>query len=156
MQNMFMKEAIKQAKKAKDIGETPVGAVIVHKGKIIARAYNRRETKKNALMHAEILAINKACKKLGGWRLPDSELYVTLEPCPMCSGAIINARVDKVFFGAYDKKSGCAESVINLFEKGLFNHNVEVVGGVMQNECATLLSSFFKELRAQKKNVKNS
>lgn len=152
MHNKFMKEAIGQAKKAKAIGETPVGAVIVHEGKIIARAYNRRETKKNALMHAEILAINKACKKLGGWRLPHCELYVTLEPCPMCSGAIINARIDKVFFGAYDKKSGCAESVINLFEKGLFNHNVEVVGGVLQDECSKLLSSFFKELRTQKKN----
>ena len=152
----YMKEAIKQAKKAAAIGETPIGAVIVHNGEIIARAYNRRETKKNALLHAEICAIDKACKKLGGWRLPNCEMYVTLEPCPMCSGAIINARIDKVYFGAYDAKSGCAGSVINLFEGGLFNHNVDVTGGVMQEECANMLSSFFKELRTKKTHKNNT
>ena len=152
----YMKEAIKQAKKAAAIGETPIGAVIVHNGEIIARAYNRRETKKNALLHAEICAIDKACKKLGGWRLPNCEMYVTLEPCPMCSGAIINARIDKVYFGAYDAKSGCAGSVINLFEDGLFNHNVDVTGGVMQEECANMLSSFFKELRTKKMHKNNT
>ena len=111
----FMKEALKQAKKAASIGETPIGAVIVRDGEIIARGYNKRETKKNALLHAEIIAINKACKKLGGWRLPRCEMYVTLEPCPMCAGAIINSRIENLYFGAYDKKSGCAGSVINLF-----------------------------------------
>ncbi len=156
MDNKYMKEAIKQAKKAAAIGETPIGAVIVHNGEIIARAYNKRETKKNALLHAEISAIDKACKKLGGWRLPDCEMYVTLEPCPMCGGAIINARIDKVYFGAYDTKSGCAGSVINLFESGLFNHNVDVTGGVMQEECANMLSSFFKELRKKKTHKNNA
>jgi len=106
MEEKFMKEALKQAKKAASIGETPIGAVIVRDGEIIARGYNKRETKKNALLHAEIIAINKACKKLGGWRLPRCEMYVTLEPCPMCAGAIINSRIEKVYFGAYDKKFG--------------------------------------------------
>lgn len=146
----FMQEAIKQAKKASAIDETPIGAVIVHNGKIIARGYNKRESKKNCLCHAEISAINKACKALGGWRLPDCDLYVTLEPCPMCAGAIISARIDNLFFGAYDKKSGCASSKTNLFEKGLFNHNVNVVGGCMENECSNMITSFFKELRINK------
>ena len=151
MEEKFMKEALRQAKKAADIGETPVGAVIVQDGKIISRGYNKRETKKNALMHAEISAINKACKKLGGWRLPRCEMYVTLEPCPMCAGAIINARIDNVYFGAYDKKSGCAGSNIDLFKKGLFNYDVAAEGGVMECECSKILTDFFKELREQKK-----
>ncbi|MGN0150162.1 MAG: tRNA adenosine(34) deaminase TadA [Clostridia bacterium] len=151
MEERFMREAIKQAKKAADIGETPIGAVIVHDGKIIARGYNKRETKKNALLHAEIIAIDKACKKLGGWRLPDCEIYVTLEPCPMCAGAIVNARIDKLYFGAYDYKSGCAGSKINLFEKGLFNYDVIVRGGVLEDECSAILTSFFRELRKKKK-----
>lgn len=151
MEEKFMREAIKQAKKAASIGETPVGAVIVQDGKIIARGYNKRETKKNALMHAEIIAINKACKKLGGWRLPRCDMYITLEPCPMCSGAIINSRIDNVYFGAYDKKSGCAGSTVNLFENGMFNHSVNIVGGIMENECAQILSSFFRELRQSKR-----
>lgn len=146
-----MREAIKQAKKAASIGETPIGAVIVRDGKIIARGYNKRETKKNALLHAEIIAINKACKKLGGWRLPECDMYVTLEPCPMCAGAIINARIENVYFGAYDKKSGCAGSKTDLFEQGLFNHDVTVRGGVMEEECAAILTNFFKELRKKKK-----
>ncbi len=146
----FMKEAIKQAKKAEKINETPIGAVIVHKGKIISRGYNKRETKKNCLCHAEIIAIDKACKKLGGWRLPKCDIYVTLEPCPMCAGAIISARIDNLYFGAYDKKSGCAGSSIDLFEKNLFNHNVNVVGGLMENECADILKNFFKRLRQKK------
>ncbi|MCD8180617.1 MAG: tRNA adenosine(34) deaminase TadA [Firmicutes bacterium] len=151
MEEKFMKEAVKQAKKAAAIGETPIGAVIVHDGKIIARGYNKRETKKNALLHAEIIAINKACKRLGGWRLPSCDMYVTLEPCPMCAGAIINSRIDNVYFGAFDKKSGCCGSAANLFEKGLFNHDVHFEGGIMENECADILSSFFKELRQKKK-----
>ena len=146
----FMKEAIKQAKKAENIDETPIGAVIVHKGKIIARGYNKRETKKNSLCHAEIIAINKACKKLGGWRLPECDIYVTLEPCPMCAGAIISSRIDNLYFGAFDKKSGCAGSTTDLFTKNLFNHNVNVVGGLMENKCAEILKNFFKKLRQKK------
>lgn len=151
MNEKFMKEAIKQAQKAASIGETPIGAVIVQDGRIIARGYNKRETKKNALLHAEIIAIDKACRKLGGWRLPRCDMYVTLEPCPMCSGAIINARIDNVYFGAYDKKSGCAGSAANLFESGMFNHDVSVTGGIMEKECARILSDFFKDLRKKKK-----
>ena len=146
----FMAEAIRQAKKAAALDETPVGAVIVHQGKIIARGYNKRETKKNCLCHAEISAINKACKALGGWRLPKCDMYVTLEPCPMCSGAIISARIDNLYFGAYDKKSGCAGSKINLFESGMFNYNVNVTGGQMEKECSQIISSFFKALRNRK------
>lgn len=155
MNEKFMREAIKQAQKAAAIGETPIGAVIVQDGKIIARGYNKRETKKNALLHAEIIAIDKACKKLGGWRLPRCDMYVTLEPCPMCSGAIINARIDNIYFGAYDKKSGCAGSAANLFENGMFNHDVNVTGGIMEKECARILSDFFKELREKKKRAKH-
>lgn len=146
----FMAEAIRQAKKAAALDETPVGAVIVHQGKIIARGYNKRETKKNCLCHAELSAINKACKALGGWRLPECDMYVTLEPCPMCSGAIISARIDNLYFGAYDKKSGCAGSKINLFESGMFNYNVNVTGGQMEKECSQIISSFFKALRSRK------
>lgn len=145
--------ALKQAKKAADINETPIGAVIVHNGTIIARGYNKRETKKNCLCHAEIIAINKACKKLGGWRLPECDMYVTLEPCPMCAGAIISARIDNLYFGAYDYKSGCAGSVIDLFEKNKFNHNVNVSGGHMISECADVISDFFKDLRKKKRDL---
>lgn len=145
----FMSEAIKQAKKAASIGEVPIGAVIVQNGKIIARGYNKRETKKNALLHAEIDAINKACKKLGGWRLPDCEIYVTLEPCPMCMGAIISARIDRLYFGAYDEKSGAASSVCDLSQ--LLPHKVLTQGGVMEEECKAILTDFFKELRKNKR-----
>lgn len=141
----YMKEAIKQAKKAAAVGEVPIGAVIVRNGKIIARGYNRRETRKNALLHAEVIAIDKACRRLGGWRLPNCEMYVTLEPCPMCMGAIISARIDKVYFGAYDAKSGAAASVCDL--SAVLPHKVEAVGGVMREECAELLRSFFRDLR---------
>lgn len=154
MKEKFMSEAIKQAKKAALIDETPVGAVVVLEGKIIARGYNKRETKKNALMHAEIIAIDKACKKIGAWRLSECEMYVTLEPCPMCSGAIINSRIKKLYFGAYDKKAGCCGSVTNLFEEGMFNHNVEVEGGIRCEECGRILSEFFRDLRARKKEKK--
>ena len=151
MQEKFMREAIKQAKKAAKIGEAPIGAVIVRNGEVIARGYNKRETKKNALLHAEIIAIDRACKKLGGWRLPGCEMYVTLEPCPMCSGAIINSRIEKVFFGAYDKKAGCCGSAADLFAEGMFNHRPEIVGGVMREECAELLTGFFRSLREKNK-----
>ncbi len=144
----YMKEAIKQAKKAEAIDEVPIGAVIVKDSKIIARGYNRRETKHNALLHAEIIAIDKACRKLGGWRLPGCEIYVTLEPCPMCMGAIISARIEKLYFGAYDEKSGAAGSVCDL--SCALPHKVETTGGVMKEDCTKLLSDFFKKLRAQK------
>lgn len=147
----FMREAIKQAKKAAKLGEMPVGAVIVRNGEIISRGYNKRETKKNALLHAEIIAVERACKKLGGWRLPECEIYVTLEPCPMCAGAILNSRIDRVYFGAYDPKSGCAGSRINLMDMNLCNYTVEAVGGVMQEECAGLIKEFFRELRNRKR-----
>jgi len=148
----YMREAIKQAKKAGSMGETPIGAVIVTGDKIIARGYNTRESKKKATGHAEIMAIERASKKLGGWRIPNASMYVTLEPCAMCSGAIISARIDKVYFGAYDGKSGCAGSKCNLFEQDLFNYNVEVTGGIMERECAELLSDFFRRLRREKQN----
>lgn len=142
----FMAYALAQAQLAADIGETPVGAVIVQGGLVIAAAHNTRETKKNALHHAELLAIDDACKALGGWRLPNCTLYVTLEPCPMCAGAIINSRIGRVVFGAYDPKAGCAGSVCDLFSMP-FNHKTEVIGGVLLETCALLLQNFFKQLR---------
>lgn len=145
-----MIDALKQAKKAFDIDETPIGAVIVRDGKVIARGYNKRETKKNCLCHAEIEAINKACKKLGGWRLTRCDMYVTLEPCPMCAGAIIASRIENLYFGAYDEKSGSAKSVVNLFENGMYNHDVNVCGGLMSDESSKMLKTFFKELRIKK------
>lgn len=154
MEEFFMKEALKEAKKAYKKKEVPVGAVVVYKNKIVARGYNLRESKKNALFHAEIVAINKACKKLRSWRLDDCELYVTLEPCPMCSGAIIQSRIKKIFFGAYDSKSGCVNSKVELFKSGLFNHDVDVVGGVLNSECTQLLKDFFSELRKVDKRKK--
>ncbi len=146
----FMLAAIEQAAVAASEGEVPVGAVIVRNGEIISVGRNRREYGKNALYHAEIEAIDNACKTLGGWRLPGCEMYVTLEPCPMCAGAIINSRIEKLVFGAYDKKSGSVESLIKLFDLP-YNHKPEVIGGFMQEDCAEQLSSFFKELRYRKK-----
>ena len=149
----FMREAIKQAKKAAAKGEVPVGAVIVRNGEIIARAYNTRETGKNALCHAEIKAIHRACRKLGGWRLPGCELYVTLEPCPMCAGAIVNSRIVSVYYGACDKKAGAFGTLFDMNGFGL-NHKPEVFAGVLGEECSALLSSFFFELREQRKREK--
>ena len=146
----FMKEALKEAQKAYDKKEIPVGAVIVKDNKIIARAHNVKEEKNDTTKHAEIIAIQKASKKLNAWRLTGCEMYVTLEPCPMCAGAIINSRIENLYFGAYDKKSGCAGSVINLFESGMFNHNVNVTGGIMEDKCASILTEFFRELRKKK------
>ncbi len=142
----FMKKALSYAGRAGKMGETPVGAVIVRKGEIISFGYNKRESKKNALCHAEIMAINRACKKLGGWRLWECDLYVTLEPCPMCAGAIINARIKNVYFGAFDKKAGCFGSVTD-FNNLNFNHHPKVEGGILEEESRTLLSDFFKKLR---------
>lgn len=150
----FMRAALLQAKAAAKHDETPIGAVIVHDGEIIARGRNKREEKKNSLCHAEIEAIRKACKKLGAWRLSDCELYVTMEPCPMCAGAIIQSRIKSIYFGAYDYKAGCAGTKTDLFSAGMFNHDVEVTGGCMENECVKILQDFFKELRIKKK--KNS
>ena len=149
MEERFMKAAIAQAKLAAKKGEVPVGAVIVRDGEIIARAYNTRETDKNALCHAEIKAIRKACKKLGGWRLTRCELYVTLEPCPMCAGAIVNSRIDKVVFGAYDNREGSFGSLINLASYP-YSSRPEIVGGVMEKECKEVLSEFFKKMRTNK------
>lgn len=144
----FMLRAIELAKKAAELGEVPVGAVIVRKsdGIVVGEGFNMREASKNALAHAEIIAINNACKKLGGWRLPQCAIYVTLEPCPMCCGAIINSRIDDVIFGAYDPKSGSVKSVQQMFELP-YNYKPSVTGGIMQQECSALLSDFFKNLR---------
>lgn len=145
-----MREALRQAKCAASLGEMPVGAVIVRDGEIISRAYNRRETKKNALYHAEITAIERACKKLGGWRLPRCEMYVTLEPCPMCAGAILNSRIEHVYYGASDEKSGCCGSKINLLDMNLCNYTVTVTGGILENECRDIIKKFFRNLREGK------
>ena len=145
-----MKEAIRQAKKARALEEVPIGCVIVSDGKIIARGYNRRNTDKNTLSHAELNAIRKASKKLGDWRLEGCTMYVTLEPCPMCAGAIINARIPRVVFGAKDQKAGSCGSVVNLFALP-YNHAPGVTGGVLEDVCAGLLTAFFKELRSRRK-----
>lgn len=149
----YMKQAIKQAKKAYAIDEVPIGCVIVNDadGKIIARGYNRRNTDKNTLSHAELNAIRKASKKLGDWRLEGCTMYVTLEPCQMCAGALVQSRIDRVVIGSMNPKAGCAGSVLNLLQIAGFNHQVEIVQGVCQEECSAMLSSFFKELREKKK-----
>lgn len=145
----FMRLAIEEAGKACAIEEVPIGAVVVKDGEVVGRGYNRRETGKNALYHAELLAIDDACRKLGGWRLWQCELYVTMEPCPMCAGAIINSRLRRVVYGCEDQKAGSARSVINLFALP-YNHKPEVVGGILSEECSALLSDFFKQLRKRK------
>lgn len=150
----FMKEAIKEAEKAEEQNEVPIGAVIVVNGKIISRGFNLRESKQSAVAHAELLAIERACEKLGTWRLEDAVLYVTLEPCPMCSGAILLSRIKKVVYGAQDPKAGCAGTLMNLLEDPRFNHQSEVVSGCLDAECGELLSSFFRRLREQKKAIK--
>ena len=146
MQSQFMTRAIELAKQAASQGEVPVGALIVKDGKIIAEGYNQREQKNNALSHAEIEAINNACKVLGDWRLDGCTIYVTLEPCPMCTGAIINSRIDTVIYGAYDEKGGCMGSLTDLTALP-FNHKVSVVGGYMERQCRELLTSFFEGKR---------
>ncbi len=146
-----MRLAIDEALKAKDKLEVPIGAVIVQNDEVIASAYNLRETEQRSVAHAELLAIDEACKKLGTWRLEDATLYVTLEPCPMCAGAIVLSRVKRVVFGAYDPKGGCAGTLVNLLEFEKFNHQAEVVGGMLEEECGSLLTTFFRELRQRKK-----
>ncbi len=153
MQERFMKEALKEAQKAYNKEEVPVGAVIVKNDKIIARGHNSKEEKNNTIKHAEIIAIEKASRKLSNWRLENCEMYVTLEPCPMCAGAIINSRIKKVYIGALDEKTGACGSVLNLFNYP-FNHRVELKTGILELECKDLLQNFFKELRKKKKESK--
>ncbi len=150
----YMREAIKQAKKAAAIGDVPIGCVIVYEDKIIARAYNKRNKNKTTLAHAELLAIAKASKKLGDWRLEDCTMYITLEPCQMCAGAIVQARILRVVIGSRNPKAGCAGSVLNLLQVKEFNHQVELTEGILQEECSAMLSEFFKELRKIQKEKK--
>jgi len=150
----YMKAALREAKKAYKLDEVPIGCVIVQNDKIIARGYNRRNTDKNTLAHAEMSAIKKASKKTGDWRLEDCTMYVTLEPCQMCAGAIVQSRLGKVVIGSMNPKAGCAGSVINLLQMKQFNHQVEMVTGVLEEECSTMLSGFFLELREKKKQAK--
>ena len=149
MEERFMREAIRLAEKAKKKGEVPIGAVVVYEGRIVGRGFNLRTKLQMATAHAEMRAIDCACKKLHSWRLPGAEIYVTLEPCPMCMGAILNARIDRVYFGAYEQKG---RSLTNeLANANLLNHKTQVVGGVLQEECAAVLTSFFSEMRAREK-----
>lgn len=146
----YMKEALKQAKKARDIEEVPIGCIIVYQDKIIARGYNRRRVDKNTLSHAELNAIRKASKKLGDWRLDDCEMYVTLEPCQMCAGAIVQSRIKKVYIGCMNPKAGCAGSILNLLQIEQFNHQVEIERGILEEECSSIMTEFFKRLRKMK------
>ena len=148
----YMKMALKEAKKAYKLGEVPIGCVIVYEDKIIGRGYNRRNTDKSTLAHAEITAIKKASKFLGDWRLEDCTLYVTLEPCQMCSGAIVQARIPTVVMGCMNPKAGCAGSILNVLEVPQFNHQVHTIKGILEEECSQMLTTFFKELRIKKKN----
>ncbi|MEK5378626.1 tRNA adenosine(34) deaminase TadA [Niallia sp. FSL W8-0635] len=150
----FMKIAIEEAQKAAEIGEVPIGAVVAYKGEVIARAHNLRETDQSAVAHAELLAIEKACKTLGTWRLEEATLYVTLEPCAMCSGAILLSRIPRVVYGAVDPKGGCAGTFMNLLQDSRFNHQSEVISGVLAEECGRLLTSFFQEIRTRRKEEK--
>ncbi|WP_045519287.1 tRNA adenosine(34) deaminase TadA [Neobacillus niacini] len=150
----YMKEAIKEARKAEVLLEVPIGAIIVIDGKIISRAHNLRESKQSAVAHAELLAIEQACQETGSWRLENATLFVTLEPCAMCSGAIILSRVKRVVYGAADPKGGCAGTFMNLLQDERFNHQSEVTSGVLETECGQLLSDFFRQLREKRKIVK--
>lgn len=152
----YMREAIRQAKKAYKLDETPIGCVIVHEGKIIGRGYNRRNTDKSPLAHAEITAIKKASKRLGDWRLEECTLYVTLEPCQMCAGAIIQSRLTRVVVGCMNPKAGCAGSVLNLLDVKAFNHQAELTTGVLEEECSSLMTGFFRNLRERKKMQKKA
>ncbi len=151
VQEKYMKEAIKLARKAYALGEVPIGCVIVYQGKIIGRGYNRRKTDKNTLSHAEITAIRKASRVMRDWRLEECTLYVTLEPCQMCAGAIVQARIPEVVMGCMNPKAGCAGSILNLLDMPEFNHQVKVTGGILEEECSTMLKTFFAELRVRLK-----
>lgn len=152
----YMKEALKQAGKAYALGEVPIGCVIVHEGKIIGRGYNRRNTDHTTLAHAEIRAIKKACRKLGDWRLEECTMYVTLEPCPMCAGAIVQARITRVVAGSMNPKAGCAGSIYHLLNEPRFNHQAQFMHGVLEDECTRLLQKFFQELRVRNKALKQA
>mgnify|MGYP003047553595 CR=1 FL=1 len=152
----YMKAAIREAKKAYALEEVPIGCVIVQNDRIIARGYNRRNTEGNTLAHAELAAIKKASKKTGDWRLEDCTMYVTLEPCQMCAGAIVQSRMKKVVIGSMNPKAGCAGSVLNLLQMAQFNHQVEIERGVLEEECSTMLSGFFRELRDKKKSLREN
>ena len=156
IQEKYMREAIRQAKKAEALMEVPIGCVIVYQDKIIARGYNRRNTDKNTLSHAELNAIRKASKKLGDWRLEGCTMYVTLEPCQMCAGALVQARIDEVVIGSRNPKAGCAGSVMNLLNVEQFNHQVKITEGVLEEECSAMLSGFFRKLRELKKQQKKA
>ncbi len=151
----YMKEAIRQAHKAWKLGEVPIGCVIVRDGKIIARGYNRRNTDKNTLAHAELQVIRKASRAVGDWRLEDCTIYVTLEPCQMCAGAIVQARIPRLVIGSRNPKAGCAGSVLNLLQVPAFNHQVEITEGVLEEECSLMLTNFFRDLREKKKEARN-
>ena len=152
----YMLEALVEAEKAATLGEVPIGAVIVYQDEIIARAHNLRETTQNATTHAELLAIQQACAKVGSWRLEDMTLYVTLEPCPMCAGAILQSRIPRVVYGARDVKAGCVDSLYRLLNDARFNHECEVTEGILAEECGGILTRFFRNLREQKKNRKRT
>ncbi|MGM0878814.1 MAG: tRNA adenosine(34) deaminase TadA [Bacillota bacterium] len=151
----YMNLAIEEAKKAREIGEVPIGAVIVIEEKVISTAFNLREKDQRSIAHAEILAIDEACKAIGTWRLEEATLYVTLEPCPMCAGAIVLSRVKRVVYGASDPKGGCAGTLMNLLQEQRFNHQVDITKGIEEEACSSLLSDFFRELRERKKKNKN-
>lgn len=153
---LFMKQALEEAQQAALLGEVPIGAVLVYQGKIIARAHNLRETTQNATTHAELLVIQEACKKIGSWRLEDTTLYVTLEPCPMCAGAILQSRVPRVVYGARDQKAGCVDSLYHLLNDERFNHECDVTEGILAKECGQILTDFFKALRDRKKAEKKA
>jgi tRNA(adenine34) deaminase len=152
---IYMREALKQAKRASRLGEVPIGCVIVYQDKIIGRGYNKRNTKKTTLAHAELIAIEKASKTMGDWRLEDCVMYVTLEPCQMCSGAIVQARIKRVVIGTMNPKAGCAGSILNLLQMEQFNHQVSLTTGVMEEECTNVLQDFFKDLRIRNKKEKS-
>ena len=154
VEEKFMREAIRQARKAAELGEVPIGCVIEYEGKIIGRGYNRRKTDKNTLSHAELNAIRKASKKMGDWRLEECTMYVTLEPCQMCSGAIVQARIPRVVIGCMNPKAGCAGSILNILQEPRFNHQVDITCGVLEEECSKILTDFFKSLRLRLKQEK--
>ena len=152
----FMKKALHQAKRAAAIGEIPIGCVIVRDGKVIARGFNQRRSRKTTLAHAEMIAIDRASRKLGDWRLEGCTMYVTLEPCQMCSGALVQSRIDRVVIGTMNPKAGCAGSILNILQMPAFNHQVEITGGVLQEECSAVLQDFFKDLRIRVKEEKKA